>query len=102
MGSRASVRRPLAGGARSRRRNAQFRASQRRFGIDFERIHAGYEGLAHDLLTIEATGDVAGAEALLAAQGDLPATATAAIGRLVDVPVDIRPVYPVVEAMRDW
>ncbi|HET6617496.1 MAG TPA: peptidase [Gemmatimonadota bacterium] len=73
-----------------------------RFGIDFERIHDGYESLARDLLTIEATGDVAGAEALLAAQGDLPATATMAIGRLADVPVDIRPVYPVVEAMRDW
>jgi hypothetical protein len=73
-----------------------------RFGIDFERIHAGFESLARQLLTIEATGDVAGAEALLAAMGELPEAATAAIARLSDVPVDIRPSYPVVEAMREW
>jgi hypothetical protein len=73
-----------------------------RFGIDFERIHAGFESLARQLLTIEATGDVAGAEALLAAKGELPEAATAAIARLSDVPVDIRPSYPVVEAMREW
>jgi len=73
-----------------------------RFGIDFEKIHSGYESLARQLLTIEATGDVAGAETLLAAKGNLPDAATAAIARLSDVPVDIRPLYPVVEAMREW
>lgn len=73
-----------------------------RFGIDFERIHAGYESLARQLLTIEATGDAAGAEALLATKGVLPEVATTAIAKLADVPVDIRPIYPVVEAMREW
>ena len=73
-----------------------------RFGIGFEKIHSGYESLARQLLTIEATGDVAGAETLLAAKGNLPDAATAAIARLSDVPVDIRPLYPVVEAMREW
>jgi hypothetical protein len=73
-----------------------------RFGIDFEKIHTGYESLAHQLLTIEATGDVDGLTALVAAKGDLPAVVSAAIARLADVPVDISPVYPVVDAMRDW
>jgi hypothetical protein len=73
-----------------------------RFGIDFERIHGGYESLARQLLTIEATGDVAGAEALLESKGGLPEAAAAAIEKLSDVPVDIRPLYPVVEAMREW
>lgn len=73
-----------------------------RFGIDFEKIHAGYESLARQLLTIEATGDLAGAEALLGEKGELPEAAAAAIAKLSDVPVDIRPSYPVVEAMREW
>ncbi|HYO45908.1 MAG TPA: peptidase [Gemmatimonadota bacterium] len=73
-----------------------------RFGIDFAKIHAGFESLARQLLTIEATGDVAGAQALLAAKGELPEAATAALARLSDVPVDIRPSYPVVKAMREW
>jgi hypothetical protein len=73
-----------------------------RFGVDFDEIYAGYESLARQLLTIEATGDAAGAEALLGAQGDLPAAATEAIAKLGDVPIDIRPVYPVVEVMREW
>ena len=73
-----------------------------RFGIDFAKIHGGYESLARQFLTIEAKGDVAGAEALLAAKGDLPAAASAAIAKLEDVPVDIRPEFPVIEAMRTW
>jgi len=73
-----------------------------RFGIDFEKIHAGYESLARQLLTIEATGDAAGAESLLATKGALPEVATTAIAKLADVPVDIRPIYPVVDAMKEW
>ena len=73
-----------------------------RFGIDFGKIHAGYESLARQLLTIEATGDVAGAEGLLAEKGTLPPPVEDAIGRLADVPVDIRPRYTVIEAMREW
>jgi hypothetical protein len=76
--------------------------SDGRFGLDFDRIHAAYEGLAHRLLTIEAMGDGAQAEALLAAGGELPSSAAALVAALGDVPVDIRPIYPVVEAMREW
>ncbi|MGH7566499.1 MAG: dipeptidyl-peptidase 3 family protein, partial [Gemmatimonadota bacterium] len=76
--------------------------SDGRFGIDFANIHGGFESLARQLLMIEATGDLAGAEALLEAKGELPEAATAAIAKLSDVPVDIRPSYPVVEAMREW
>jgi hypothetical protein len=73
-----------------------------RFGIDFDAIHDAYEGIARRLLTIEATGDVAGAEALLAEEGDLPPAVVDALGRIADVPVDIRPRYPVLEAMEAW
>lgn len=73
-----------------------------RFGIDFTKIHAAYEEVARQLLTIEATGDVAGAEALLAEKGALPQAVADAIPRIADVPVDIRPRYTVIEAMEGW
>lgn len=73
-----------------------------RFGIDFGKIHEAYESLARQLLTIEATGDVAGAEGLLAEKGTLPPAVDDAIGRIADVPVDIRPHYTVIEAMGEW
>ena len=73
-----------------------------RFGIAFDTIHGAYEGIARRLLTIEATGDVAGAEGLLAQMGDLPPVVVDALSRIADVPVDIRLRYTVVEAMEDW
>jgi hypothetical protein len=76
--------------------------SEGRFGIDFDRIHAGYEGIARRLLTIEATGDSAGAEALLAGMGNLPSPVVDALGRIADVPVDVRPRYTVLEEMEAW
>lgn len=73
-----------------------------RFGIDFDAIHGAYEGLATRLMTIQATGDVEAAEALLAEMGTLPEPAGAALASLADVPVDIRPIYTVEEAMESW
>jgi hypothetical protein len=72
------------------------------FGIDFGKVHGAYESLARQLLTIEATGDVAGAENLLVEKGTLPPAVEEAIGRTADVPVDIRPHYTVIEAMKEW
>ncbi|MFN2382716.1 MAG: peptidase [Gemmatimonadota bacterium] len=66
-----------------------------RFGIDFARIGPAYAALGRTLLTLEATGDRAGVEALLTGEGGLPGSVAEALGRLADVPVDIRPVYPV-------
>ena len=73
-----------------------------RFGIVFGAIRAGYAEVARDLMNLEATGDRAGAEALLAERGSLPPAVEAAVARLTDVPVDIRPEYTVVEKMEDW
>ena len=73
-----------------------------RIGIDFARIEPAYEELARQLLTIEATGDTAAAEALLAESGDLSDESAALVARLADVPVDIRPIFPVVRMMSEW
>lgn len=76
--------------------------SDGRIGIDFDRIEPAYEDLARRLLTIEATGDAAAAEVLLAEGGELSAAAAALVERLRDVPVDIRPIFPVVRMMAEW
>jgi hypothetical protein len=73
-----------------------------RFGIDLARIRPAYADLARTLMTLEATGDQAAAEELLASKGTLPPAVEAAIGRLGDVPVDIRPRYTVLEKMEGW
>ena len=73
-----------------------------RAGIDFARIRGAYADLARTFMTLQATGDRAGAERLLAEKGSLPAAVEPAIARLTDVPVDIRPVYAVEEKMGEW
>jgi hypothetical protein len=73
-----------------------------RFGIDFARIRPAYADLARILMTLEATGDQPGAEKMLAEMGALPPAVEAAIARLEDVPVDIRPRYTVLEKMEAW
>ncbi len=49
--------------------------------------------LDRDLLTIEATGDYAGAKKMLDSLGVLRPEMTAALGRLKDIPTDIEPVF---------
>ncbi len=73
-----------------------------RFTIDFDRIGAVYADLGRALLTLEATGDRAGAETLLGEKVTLPTAVEAALERLADVPVDIRPRYTVVEKIATW
>ncbi|MDX1660292.1 MAG: peptidase [Gemmatimonadota bacterium] len=73
-----------------------------RFAIDFDAIHGAYRDLAERLLTIEATGDAEAAAALLEAMGSVPPAGVEALDRLDDVPVDIRPIYAVEEAMEAW
>lgn len=73
-----------------------------RFEIDVETIHGAYRDLASRLLTIEATGDAEAASALLEEMGSLPEPGEAALEKLDDVPIDIRPSYTVEAAMERW
>lgn len=73
-----------------------------RFGIDFDKVRPAFEELARTLLTLEATGDAAGAERLLAERGELPPPMEPALAGLEDVPVDIRPRYAVVDKLETW
>jgi hypothetical protein len=65
-----------------------------KFSVDFEKMRDGVKALATELLTIEATGDYARANALLAKYGH-PTPEMDAVNRgLTDIPVDFTPVFP--------
>jgi len=62
------------------------------FSVDFGKIKDAVRSLDHDLLTIEANGDYAGAQKLLAG-GSLRPEVQKALDRLKSVPTDIEPEY---------
>jgi hypothetical protein len=67
--------------------------SNGRYVINYARVPGVVAALAKELLTIEATGDRARAEALLAKYDRMPAELTAALAAVKDIPVDIEPVF---------
>jgi len=64
-----------------------------RYIIDYTRVPGVIAALAKELLTIEATGDRARAEALLAKYDQMPPSLIAALAAVKDIPVDIDPVF---------
>ncbi len=63
------------------------------YEVNFEKIKAAVRDLDHDLLTIEATGDYAGAKKMLDELGVLRPELAAALNRLKDIPTDIEPEF---------
>lgn len=61
------------------------------FAVDFSKIKGAVKDLTHDLLTIEAHGDYAGAKKMLDTLGVIRPPMQHAIDRLKDIPVDIDP-----------
>jgi hypothetical protein len=64
------------------------------YSVDFARMRDGVRTLATELLTIQATGDYARAQALLAKYGVSTPEIESVIAKLTDIPVDITPVFP--------
>jgi hypothetical protein len=62
------------------------------FAVDFAKIQPAVRDLVHDLLTIEATGDYAGAKKMLDALGVLRPQLQQALAKLLDIPTDIEPI----------
>ncbi len=62
------------------------------FSVDFAKIKDAVRDLVHDLLTIEATGDYAGAKKLLDELGVLRPAMEQALAKLTDLPTDIEPI----------
>jgi peptidase M49-like protein len=74
-----------------REKGAFVAASDGTFAVDFSKVKAAVRDLDHDLLTLEATGDYAGAKAMLGRLGKLTPELESAIGKLRDIPTDIDP-----------
>jgi peptidase M49-like protein len=62
------------------------------FAVDFMKIKQAVQDLTHDLLTVEATGDYAGAQQMLALAVIRPNVALQ-LKKLANVPVDIEPIF---------
>jgi hypothetical protein len=60
---------------------------------DVTKTKAAVRSLAHDLLTVEAMGDYAGARKMLDSLGVIRPELQASLDKLKDVPVDIRPIF---------
>jgi hypothetical protein len=63
------------------------------YEIEFSKIKSAVRDLVHDLLTLEATGDYAGARRLMDHLGVIRPEEQKTIDGLTDVPVDIAPVF---------
>jgi hypothetical protein len=68
------------------------------FAVDFSKIKEAVRSLDHDLLTVEANGDYAGAQKLLAL-GTMRPEVQNALDRLKSVPTDIEPIYVTADAL---
>lgn len=64
-----------------------------RYAIDFEVLPGNIRDLGHDLLTMEAIGDVEAARELKRKYGEMGPELRTALDRVSDVPVDPVPVY---------
>ena len=62
------------------------------FAVDFAKIQPAVRDLVHDLLTIEATGDYAGAKKMLDELGVLRPPLQQVLAKLTDIPTDIEPI----------
>jgi peptidase M49-like protein len=63
------------------------------FEVDFAKIKGAVRDLDHDLLTLEATGDYAGAKRMLDELGVIRPNMQKALDSLKGIPVDIEPVF---------
>lgn len=73
---------------------ARWDAAEGRFTVDFAKLEAANKALLTDLLTLEHNGDAAAAAAFLEKYGVMSQPMSEALAKIGDVPVDIRPVFP--------
>ncbi|MDE3196206.1 MAG: hypothetical protein KGN84_07675 [Acidobacteriota bacterium] len=69
------------------------------WSVDMKKMRGAVRDLAHDLLTVEATGDYAGAKKMLDTLGVMRPDVADTLKRVGGVPVDIRPVFVTADAI---
>ncbi len=70
------------------------------FFVNDDAIREAVRGLSHDVLVIEAEGDYEGAKQLIEKYRILSPETEAALKRIENVPIDIRPVFPIEETLK--
>ena len=88
QGSALQINRYLEEGA------ATFDAKAGKFTVDFAKLEASITKLVHDLCILQHSGDKAAADAILAKYGVMSDAMKQAMASLGDIPVDVRPIYP--------
>ncbi len=78
----------------------EYDEATQKFSVKLDKMPDAVKALSHDLLMIEALGDYEGAKQMIEKYRYLPPEMESALDRLEDVPVDIRPVYRVVNELR--
>jgi len=63
------------------------------FSVNMEKIRSAVHDLDHDLLTLEAQGDYAGAKKMLTEMGVIRPAVKRALAKLQDIPTDIEPIF---------
>lgn len=81
-------------------RGAIRRNAEGRYAIDYEKMPGAMADLAKELLEIEATGDRSRAENWFKKYGTMPEELKASLQAVLDVPVDIDPVFSFPERVR--
>lgn len=69
------------------------------FAVNFDKIKPAVRDLVHDLMTLEATGDYAGAKKMLDQLGVIRPPLQKVLDGLKDIPTDIEPVFITAEAI---
>jgi hypothetical protein len=69
------------------------------FAVDYTKIKDAVRDLDHDMLTLEAQGDYAGAKKLLEQYGTVPKEFQKAIDKMRNLPVDIEPRFVTADAI---
>jgi hypothetical protein len=70
-----------------------------KFEVDFAKVKSAVQELDHDLLTLEATGDYAGAKKMLDELGVVRPGLKKVLDTLTDIPTDVEPVFLTANAM---
>ena len=74
----------------------------KRFSVDHKVFFKAIRELSRELLMVQARGSYKEAKALLDKYGVVRPQMKAALAGLTDVPVDIKPSYPILEKMKSW
>ncbi len=73
-----------------------------KYKVDSDKLREAIKELTRIALTLQSEGDYQGVKALFDTYGVLTPLMERTLSRIANIPVDIEPIFPVVEQMRNW